>query len=381
MWCHSIHISETKGAKQSLANTQTQLFETNFDTLVGEIQGCRKCSRMSGCTRVISWANGNVQAPLMFIGEAPGRLGADRTAIPFHGDKAGDNFEALLNNANISRSDIFVTNAVLCNPRDEKGNNSPPNKSEIENCVENLKKQISLVQPAMVMTLGAVALSATNMIENHSLSLRESVRTKKRWFGRWLLPLYHPGARAMIHRSFANQTSDYYHIAETFKRLAKGPSKRRFVEQGKLGSWDLVAYVLERLGQCSLFRLHKTLYLIDLECRSQLSRPATSFFYIRQKDGPYCVELGGGWHRRFSDKLTFVKGKKPSLQWQADGLFEQASENIDPTIRKIADDVIARISSIPDTSLKIRAYLSTPMRQFLKLEKAGHSMLNRPLFS
>src|SRR5690348_992986 len=106
----------------------------SFDRLIGEVQSCDRCPSMEGCTRVLSWANGPAGAPVMFVGEAPGRLGADRTAVPFHGDKAGDNFELLLRLAKLSRRDVFVTNAVLCNPRDEDGNNAPPSKSVLRNC-------------------------------------------------------------------------------------------------------------------------------------------------------------------------------------------------------------------------------------------------------
>ena len=97
-----------------------------FDELISYVQECRLCERMCESARVLSWANGWPNAPLMFVGEAPGRLGADRTTIPFHGDKAGDNFARLLELASISRSQIFVTNAVLCNPRDVQGNNASP---------------------------------------------------------------------------------------------------------------------------------------------------------------------------------------------------------------------------------------------------------------
>ena len=100
----------------------------DFDALIESIQECSVCASMAGCTRVLSWANGSPGAEVMFVGEAPGRLGADRTAVPFHGDVAGDNFERLLALSGLARRDVFITNAVLCNPRDENGNNAPPSR-------------------------------------------------------------------------------------------------------------------------------------------------------------------------------------------------------------------------------------------------------------
>ena len=130
---------------------------------------------MVNSTKVLNLSSGNIHSQIMFVGEAPGRLGADSTGIPFHGDKAGHNFEALLDIADISRELIFITNAVLCNPKDAKGNNSTPNKQEINNCAGFLSDQIDLISPKIVVTLGATALSALAKIEDHGLSLKESV--------------------------------------------------------------------------------------------------------------------------------------------------------------------------------------------------------------
>ena len=91
-----------------------------FEMLVEIANRGNLCERMYGRTRVLSEKNGNIDSKVIFIGEAPGRLGADRTGIPFYGDQAGKNFEWLLQFAGVTRQQVFITNAVLCNPRDEK---------------------------------------------------------------------------------------------------------------------------------------------------------------------------------------------------------------------------------------------------------------------
>src|SRR5207248_3325846 len=116
-----------------------------FNTLVSDVQACRLCSRMEDSSRIFGLASGSPRARLMFIGEATGRLGADETAIPFHGDRAGDNFERLISQSGLSRYDCFITNAVLCNPKDEKGNNATPTKLEVANCSGFLKRQLDLI--------------------------------------------------------------------------------------------------------------------------------------------------------------------------------------------------------------------------------------------
>lgn len=337
---------------------------------------------MCGSVRVLSYANGPTTAPLMFVGEAPGRMGADRTAVPFHGDVAGDNFEKLLDLAGLRRASVFVTNAVLCNPRDADGNNSPPTAQEVERCAHHLRAQIEVVQPRLVMTLGAVALDATRLVESHDLSLRDSVRSANKWFGRLLLPLYHPGARAMVHRSFANQTADYYFVGETFRRLEKGRARKEHASmRGSASDWNLVRYILRRSGPTTPFRLHKLLYLSEVMALEDIGVRATSFFYLRQKDGPYCVELGSRWYRRFEPALRVRRSASGiTLEWQPSSLFESGKvEAVDPRLATIVDRVLSSSAHSSDGQLKTRAYLTRPMKQVLRAEKAGQVRLNAPL--
>lgn len=358
---------------------QLSLAHSEFESLIREVKACKTCPRMCDSVRVLSWANGAPTAPLMFIGEAPGRLGADRTAIPFHGDKAGDNFERLLELAGLSRSDVFVTNAVLCNPRDANGNNAPPNESEISNCAKHLAKQIALVQPAMVMTLGSVALEATRRIERHELTLRGDVRTSSRWNGRLLLPLYHPGARAMIHRSFANQTADYYFVGETFRRLGKPKKARAAAERGSPMDWDIVRSTLSVQREASIFRLHKLLYLIDYFALRKLGRRATRFLYLRQKDGPYCVELGSRWYQRFDQVKVQRSDASLRIVWLEGDLFTPPATTVDGDLREVIDEVVNSTAALTESALKTRVYLTPPMKRLLLEEKAGERRLNYPI--
>ena len=195
--------------------------EERFQTLIEIAKACSLCPRMANSIHVVGPSSGALNSAILIVGEAPGRLGADASSIPFHGDKAGDNFELLLEQVGLSRHDCFITNAVLCNPKDEKGNNATPTRTELQNCSGFLKRQIDLVDPAVIVTLGAQALAAIKFIEDHQVELADGVRKKWSWYGRVLVPLYHPGQRAMIHRSFHNQLSDYQFLAETYRRLKR----------------------------------------------------------------------------------------------------------------------------------------------------------------
>src|SRR5437899_7900037 len=104
-----------------------------FQALVSEAAACVRCSAMCGRTAVLSELNGPIDARVLFIGEAPGRKGADRTRIPFSGDQSGKNFERFLASINLKRSDIFITSAALCNPRSPSGANRRPTGAEVRN--------------------------------------------------------------------------------------------------------------------------------------------------------------------------------------------------------------------------------------------------------
>ena len=100
------------------------------------------------------------------------------------------------------------------------GNNAPPNRTESSNCSDFLRRQIELVDPAIVVTLGAVALRALEAIEPHGLVLRDAVAQRHVWWKRTLIPLYHPGARALIHRPRQLQCADYRLVADELKTIA-----------------------------------------------------------------------------------------------------------------------------------------------------------------
>jgi len=183
-----------------------------FAALCAEAAACTLCPRMAGRRRVLSDACGPVPARLMLVGEAPGRRGADRTGVPFSGDASGRALSDLLQGAGMLRDAIFLTNAVLCNPRDAAGRNACPNRDELANCAGFLARQIALVNPKVVAPLGAVALAALDRLSPHGLTLADAGRPVP-WHGRVLFPLYHPSPRARGHRALRRQRADFSRLA------------------------------------------------------------------------------------------------------------------------------------------------------------------------
>jgi uracil-DNA glycosylase family 4 len=192
--------------------------EAAFHDLIDRAQSCRACPRMEARRRVLSEQNGRVPAPVLFVAEAPGRLGGERTGIPMSGDQTGRNFHQLLSAAGLTRDDVFVTNAILCNPRNVESRNAKPTRDEIRNCSCFLASTLELVAPAFVVTLGAVALDALKLISPHEIRLSRDVGQPVRWHGRWLAPLYHPSPRAQLHRPIEQQLEDFRRLGDVIRQ-------------------------------------------------------------------------------------------------------------------------------------------------------------------
>jgi uracil-DNA glycosylase len=191
-----------------------------FLALTTEAATCIRCPAMCERTAVLSPLNGKVDARVMFIGEAPGRKGADRTRIPFSGDQSGKNFERFLAASGLNRDEIFITSAALCNPRSASGANRRPSSAEIRNCSDFLRRTIELIQPAIIVTLGTVALEALKVIHYHEFTLRSDAARVRRWNQRLLIPLYHPSPQVLItSRDEPAQIRDYRVVAQTMTKL------------------------------------------------------------------------------------------------------------------------------------------------------------------
>ena len=293
--------------------------DRRFADLVSAVRHCSLCLRLCGRTKVLSSANGNLDARVLFVAEAPGRTSA-LTEREYHsaGTALGDNFESLLGNVGWSRSDIFATNALLCNPRDEEGNNGTPTAGEIENCGTYLDMTIELVDPTVIVALGATALAALERISPHGKDLRTAVGKRLEWNGRFLVPMYHPGPRALIHRSLLNQRRDFMELAKwvhpakgLLKEKKRRPPKPLAAAGPSMFEQVLVALVAA-LGRVTYFKLTKLLYFVDLFALERHGRALTGAVYLRQVQGPWCPENPKG-HRRSAEhrQTCYPRERRP----------------------------------------------------------------------
>jgi uracil-DNA glycosylase family 4 len=166
------------------ATERRELLKTVYD----EARGCVACPLHQTRTTVVFGA-GNADADLMFIGEAPG-ANEDKLGLPFVG-QAGKLLDKLLAEIGLDRPDVFIANTVKCRPP----NNRDPHPHEIESCNGYLRRQVELIEPSVICTLGnfATKLLRADMTGISRLHGQDEVRMIGPRAVR-LLPLYHPAA-------------------------------------------------------------------------------------------------------------------------------------------------------------------------------------------
>jgi DNA polymerase len=148
-----------------------------------EIGNCQKCKLASKRTNIV-FGEGNPNARLMFIGEAPGRE-EDIQARPFVGE-AGILLTRLIEKMGLKREDVYIANVVKCRPP----MNRDPERDEIEQCRGFLERQIDIITPKIIMTLGRIAVSTLTGNEKMKITMIRGRVFDYR--GIPLVPTFHP---------------------------------------------------------------------------------------------------------------------------------------------------------------------------------------------
>jgi len=191
-----------------------------FDALVRDVRACRACDRMAH-VHVLGPANGRLDARVLFVAEAVGRRGGAVTGVPLTRDESGTRFAAFLAAAGIPRDDVFITNAVLCNPVDAAGRNRPPTAREVARCRPFLARTLALVPAPVVVALGRVALESLRRVAPHEADLARDAGRAIAWFdGRALVPMYHPSRQSTLHRPHESQLADWRRLGEIVRAHA-----------------------------------------------------------------------------------------------------------------------------------------------------------------
>jgi DNA polymerase len=174
-----------------------------------EARGCVKCPELAAARQTVVFGAGNADADLMFVGEAPGRT-EDERGLPFVG-AAGRLLEQLLAEIGLERSDVFIANVLKCRPP----GNRDPHPVEIENCQGYLMRQVDLIEPRVICTLGNFA---TKLLRADPAGItRVHGQPEVRVIGHRavrLYPIFHPAAALYTPANVATLREDFLRLPE-----------------------------------------------------------------------------------------------------------------------------------------------------------------------
>ncbi len=175
---------------------------------------CTRCQLRQGCRQVV-FGEGGPGSRLMLVGEGPGSE-EDRLGKPFVG-AAGQLLDRILEAVQIKRDEVYITNIVKCRPPA----NRAPAPSEITSCLPYLQQQIVLLNPLVIVCMGAVA---SRTLIGGAISI---TRLRGQWQnieGRLLMPTFHPAALLRDPGKKRPVWEDFQQIAGRYRQLLKQES-------------------------------------------------------------------------------------------------------------------------------------------------------------
>jgi uracil-DNA glycosylase family 4 len=174
-----------------------------------QAQACVRCQELAATRNNVVFGAGNADAELMFVGEAPG-ASEDERGLPFVG-RAGKLLDTLLEEIGLARGDVFIANTLKCRPP----GNRDPMPVEIENCREYLYRQVELIQPRVICSLGNFS---TKLLRDDPTGItRLHGKPEELTLGRRtvrLYPIFHPAAALYTPRMLETLREDFSRLPE-----------------------------------------------------------------------------------------------------------------------------------------------------------------------
>jgi len=190
-----------RGIKEFMQHWEEKKAESGtLDDLARRIKDCQKCKLGRTRTNLV-FGVGNPNAELMFVGEGPG-FDEDRLGIPFVG-RAGQLLTKIIESIKLTREEVYISNIVKCHPMKDpthpemRGNDRPPTQDEVAQCLPILFKQIGIIEPKIICTLGSPATKALLNLTEGIGKLRGKFYDFCPPYGKFgepikVIPTYHP---------------------------------------------------------------------------------------------------------------------------------------------------------------------------------------------
>lgn len=190
---------------------EIQRVEDEFSLRI-DVLGCTACSLHENCTNKVPGI-GPFHASIMLVGEAPGE-NEDAQGIPFVG-KGGELLNKAIEAVGWNRDDLYITNVIKCRP---EGNRNPT-VSEVSSCFQHLKKEIKVVQPRVIIAVGAVAANTIihpdfkiSQEQGHWFELNEGTRA---------IAIYHPSYLLRLGDGTQRQNQAKWEVFNTLQKVKK----------------------------------------------------------------------------------------------------------------------------------------------------------------
>ena len=183
-----------------------------LSAIASQIKDCTKCELYKGTTNAVPGA-GNPNAEIMFIGEGPG-FHEDRQGLPFVG-RSGDYLTYLIKLIGLERDQVFITNVVKHRPSE----NRDPQPDEIIACKSYLDKQIDIIQPAVIATLGRFSMA--RYFPDAKIS---SIHGQPKYGGDPIIayyPLFHPAAALRNPGLRKDMEADFHRLHDVIAEVKK----------------------------------------------------------------------------------------------------------------------------------------------------------------
>lgn len=201
-----------------------------FAALRERVLACVKCEHLASSRQHVVFGVGNINAELMFVGEAPG-ADEDEQGEPFVG-KAGQLLTKIIETMGLQRGDVYIGNILKCRPDTpgQSAGNRKPTPDEMQTCIPYLHEQIDLIQPKVIVALGATAVEG---LLGKTIGITKLRGTWKTYRGIPLMPTYHP-AYLLRNQALHTKREVWEDMLQVMNKLAMPISEkqRRFFLKG-----------------------------------------------------------------------------------------------------------------------------------------------------
>jgi DNA polymerase len=194
-----------------------------FTALRERALACVKCPHLASSRTTVVFGVGNIDAQLMFVGEAPG-ADEDEQGEPFVG-RAGQLLTKIIQAAGLERKDVYIANILKCRPDTpgQSAGNRPPTPEERATCIPYLQEQIDLIKPKAIVALGATAVDG---LLGKTLGITKLRGNWQTYRGTPLMPTYHP-AYLLRNQAMSEKRKVWEDILQVMEKLGMPISEKQ----------------------------------------------------------------------------------------------------------------------------------------------------------